>query len=131
MTPLLLVEPVPDLQRLLVASLHAHGYTVVAVANGDQALRHLAAARRPAVILMDVTEPIPEGRRLVDALSADPEQRGIPVVLLSSVCEASRDVPPGTVAVLIGRPVRTEVLLQVLDRICRPQRHERLESQVG
>ena len=129
MTNLLLVEPSPDLQRSLVALLEGRAYRVAIAADGAAAVEHLADPRRPTVIVLDVSEPIVEGQRLVAAL-AEPPLRDVPVVVLSSVAGAHRQLPEHTVAVLIGRPLRGDVLLDIIDKVCRPPQ-VRLESQAG
>jgi CheY-like chemotaxis protein len=129
MTTLLLVEPSPDRQRSLVALLGTRGYRVLTAADGAAAVELLADPRRPTVIVLDVSEPIAAGQRLVSALD-EPPLRDLPVVVLSTVAGTNRELPAHTVAVLIGRPVRGEVLLEIVDKVCRPPR-ARLESQAG
>jgi CheY-like chemotaxis protein len=129
MTNLLLVEPAPDLQRSLVELLQGARYGVVAVRNGGEALRTLGTSTRPSVIILDVTIPIVGGADLAAALATDPRLREIPVIVLSTVCGQHRDLPPRTVAVLIGRPLRAEVLLEIVDRVVRPRHAAGAESQ--
>ena len=110
MTHLLLVEPAPDLQRSMVELLQVAGYRVAAVRNGGEALRTLGTSIRPSAIILDVSIPIVGGEQLATALVTDPRLREIPVIVLSTVCGQHRELPPRTVAVLIGRPLRAEVL---------------------
>jgi len=127
MATLLLVEPMPDLQRSLVALLQARGYQVVTAANGAGALEILSRVPHPSAILLDVTEPIAGDATLIAAL----DHREIPVIVLSAVCGAHRELPARTVAVLIGRPIRTEVLLEIVGRVCRPPLAMQAISQAG
>ena len=63
--------------------LESAGYTVEAVANGEEAL---AAARRerPQLILTDVMMPVVDGFALLASVRSDPSLADIPVIVLSA-----------------------------------------------
>ena len=69
--------------RDYVGRLLAAEYEVLAVADGEQALR-ASRERRPDLVLTDVMMPKLDGFGLLQALRADPATAAIPVVMLSA-----------------------------------------------
>jgi signal transduction histidine kinase len=69
--------------REYVRSLLAPRYEVETVTEGEAALA-AARRRRPDLVLADVMMPGLDGLGLVRALRADPQTRGVPVILLSA-----------------------------------------------
>lgn len=79
---ILLVEDDDDTRHLNRLILEMGGYTVLEAANGREALR-LAAAERPALVLMDLNLPGMDGRETARRLREAPETAALPVVALS------------------------------------------------
>ena len=81
--PVLVVDDDPDSRLLIARVLTVARYAVVTVANGRDALRHLATCR-PFVIVLDVNMPVMDGRsfRLRQKQLA-PELAAIPVIVCS------------------------------------------------
>jgi signal transduction histidine kinase len=79
----LLADDNDDMRQYVQRLLHAAGFRVTAVADGEQAL---AAARRlrPDLVLSDVMMPRLDGFGLLTALRGDPDLRDTPVLLLSA-----------------------------------------------
>ncbi|HET9325473.1 MAG TPA: ATP-binding protein [Candidatus Eisenbacteria bacterium] len=79
----LLADDNADVRQYLRGLLEAVGYSVMAVANGQEAL---AAARheRPDLILTDVMMPIMDGFALLAAVRSDPSLTETPVIMLSA-----------------------------------------------
>jgi PAS domain S-box-containing protein len=69
--------------REYVQRLLERGYTVIAAADGQEALE-LARANPPDLILTDVMMPRMDGFQLLKALRADPRTRLLPVIMLSA-----------------------------------------------
>jgi PAS domain S-box-containing protein len=69
--------------RAYVSRLLSGQYRVETVCDGQAALAS-AQSSRPALILADVMMPGLDGFQLLAALRADPQTRGIPVILLSA-----------------------------------------------
>ncbi|HEY2739751.1 MAG TPA: ATP-binding protein, partial [Thermoanaerobaculia bacterium] len=69
--------------RDYVGRLLAAEYHVIAVADGEQALRG-SVEHKPDLVLTDVMMPKLDGFGLLQALRADPETASIPVVMLSA-----------------------------------------------
>ncbi|NJC98015.1 MAG: hypothetical protein C3F07_20405 [Anaerolineales bacterium] len=95
---LLVVEDVPDILRLLDATLKFKGYRVVKAMNGEEAM--LAIEKElPALIITDILMPKMDGFSLVHRLRLNPKTRDIPVIFLSATYVAPEDK---TFALTIG-----------------------------
>jgi PAS domain S-box-containing protein len=104
----LLVEDEEPVRRVAARILERAGYRVLAVADGEDALRIAAATPRIDLLLTDVVMPGMSGTRLADHLRA--ARPSLPVLYMSGF---SRDLPeslappPGT---LLQKPFTPEVL---------------------
>ena len=79
-----------DMRRLLVHLLAAE-FTVRPARNGREALE-LVRARPPALVVTDVMMPEMSGTELCEAIKADPELAGIPVMLVTSKAERAMKI---------------------------------------
>ena len=115
---LLVVEDIPDILKLLEATLVFKGYRVVTASNGQEALE-VIQKERPAVVITDILMPKMDGFSLVHRLRINPETRDIPVVFLSATYVAPEDK---TFALTIGatrfieKPVALEEFLPEIGR---------------
>jgi two-component system, OmpR family, KDP operon response regulator KdpE len=82
----LVVDDEPQIRRALTVNLKARGYDVDQAASGEEAL-HLAAARHPDVVLLDLGLPGIDGLDVVRGLRG---WTSVPIVVLS-VREAEAD----------------------------------------
>jgi CheY-like chemotaxis protein len=104
----LLVEDEDNVRRVAVRCLERAGYRVLAVGDGEDALRLAAATPRIDVLVTDVVMPGMSGPRLADHLRA--ARPGLPVLFMSGF---SRDLPeslqppPGS---LLQKPFTPEML---------------------
>ena len=80
---LLVVEDIPDILKLLDATLKFKGYRVVTAQNGQEALDAIQR-ERPAMIITDILMPKMDGFSLVHRLRINPETRDIPVIFLTA-----------------------------------------------
>ena len=87
---LLVVEDIPDILKLLKATLEFKGYRVVTAREGIEALEAIKQ-ERPAMIITDILMPKMDGFNLVHRLRINPETRDIPVVFLSATYVAPED----------------------------------------
>ena len=101
----LLIDDQEDVRRIATLSLERiGGLRVVEAADGETGLAR-ARQEHPDAILLDAVMPGLDGRETLGALLADPETRGIPVVVLSaSDVEAEELVRLGAVGRL-GKPI--------------------------
>ena len=116
MTTVLVVDDEPLIAMALEAALGDAGYRAVTAANGRQGLERLAEAPRPDLVLLDMMMPVMNGPAMLAAMGADPDLRGIPVVVLSSLPEESVRARAGGGAAILLKPCTAE---QVLDAIAR------------
>jgi two-component system, cell cycle response regulator DivK len=77
------VEDHPMNRELVVFTLEAAGYTVVAAEDG-QGLLERVRAERPALIIMDLQLPHIDGFTLTRELKADAETKAIPILVTSA-----------------------------------------------
>jgi len=87
---LLVVEDVPDILQLLVATLQFKGYRVVTATNGEEAL-DVVSKELPALIITDILMPKMDGFNLVHRLRLNTDTRDIPVMFLSATYIAPED----------------------------------------
>lgn len=87
---LLVVEDIPDILKLLDATLKFKGYRVVTALNGQEALEAIQR-ERPRLIITDILMPKMDGFSLVHRLRINPETRDIPVVFLTATYVAPED----------------------------------------
>jgi PAS domain S-box-containing protein len=78
----LVVDDNADMREYLVRLLSQH-YSVIAAQNGRDALDH-ARNHHPDLILTDVMMPHIDGIGLLNAVRADPDLRGTPVIMVSA-----------------------------------------------
>jgi two-component system, chemotaxis family, response regulator Rcp1 len=99
--------------------------TVNVVSDGVAAMEYLrrqgkhATARRPDLILLDLNLPRKDGRQVLAEVKADPELRGIPVVVLTS-SQAEVDVARSYADhanCYIVKPVDLDGLMEVVKSI--------------
>ena len=113
---LLVVEDIPDILRLLDATLKFKGYRVVTARNGQEALEAIQQ-ERPAI---DILMPKMDGFSLVHRLRINPETRDIPVVFLTATYVAPEDKAFAlTIGVtrFIEKPVNFEQFLPTIAEI--------------
>ncbi|RKH01661.1 response regulator [Corallococcus carmarthensis] len=112
---LLVVESYDDLREALAALLVLEGYTVMSVATATQALDVLSQIPQiPSLVLLSLMLRNPEDQRFLARLRNLDLTSRLPVLALTADPDLQA-APPGTVG-LLGKPVRTEVLLAAVDR---------------
>jgi len=88
MATVLVVEDEFGIADLIEAVLEDEGYRVLIAANGKQGLEMLAEERAD-LILLDYMMPVMDGAALLRSIAADPSLHDIPVVVMSSLPEAT------------------------------------------
>jgi signal transduction histidine kinase len=107
---LLSVDDDPSVAPLLQKMLASHGYRVVAATSPSMAVSE-ARSLRPAAVLLDVLMPVRDGHDILRELKADPETRGIPVIVISVVDRAEM---PELADAHLNKPIRKAPLLDLL-----------------
>lgn len=83
MPTILLVEDNEMNRDMLSRRLARRGYDVMIAIDGDEGVR-MAQAKRPGLILMDMSLPVLDGWEATRRLKADPATAEIPVIALTA-----------------------------------------------
>lgn len=86
----LVVEDIPDILKLLDATLKFKGFRVVTARNGQEALE-IIQRELPALVIADILMPQMDGFSLLHRIRLNPKTRDIPVVFLSATYVANED----------------------------------------
>ena len=109
---ILVVDDTKENLRILVEALGSEGYTVRPALSGQIALE---AARKeaPDLILLDIIMPGMDGYQVCEALKADTNLKGVPVIFISALDEVTDKVKGFSVGGVdyISKPFQTEELL--------------------
>jgi DNA-binding response OmpR family regulator len=122
---LLVVEDIPDILKLLEATLTFKGHRVVTAKNGEEALEAIER-ERPALVITDILMPKMDGFSLVHRLRINPQTRDIPVIFLSATYVAPEDKAFAlTIGVtrFIEKPVALDKFLPIIERILKQGAH--------
>ena len=87
-TTVLVVEDDPVILRLLEVNFELEGFRVLTAHDGAQGIE-IVRAERPDVIISDIMMPKVSGLELVQAVRADVELAGTPIILLSAKAQSA------------------------------------------
>ena len=107
----LIVEDDPELRALYRALLQMEGFTVVAVEDGIDALRHIEVDPPDAVVL-DLGLPRLGGRDVHREIAGRTEMRGIPIVIVTG--EPIDDLDPKDFACILRKPLDPQSLINAV-----------------
>jgi signal transduction histidine kinase/DNA-binding response OmpR family regulator len=99
----LVIDDDEEIRAVIAELLEVSGYLSILASSGQQGL-DLAAAKPPAVILLDVMMPGMDGWTVLTKLQNNPKLADIPVVVLSGVADTDMALSLGAAAV-VGKPV--------------------------
>jgi len=88
---ILVADDDPEILSLVTRRLEKVGYTVVEAQDGIQAME-MARAHHPAVIVLDVMMPGKNGWEVAKELRADPETKGISILVLTAIGEKMNEM---------------------------------------
>jgi CheY-like chemotaxis protein len=115
---ILVADDEPSLRLLVKASLAARKYTILEVANGQEAL-NLAKQATPDLILLDVMMPFMTGFQVCAELRKDPRTASIPVIILTA--KGGQDDKDMAVSVganhFLTKPFRPPELMGAVDYV--------------
>ncbi len=86
----LVVDDIPDILKLLDATLQFKGYRVVTARDGQEALDAILR-EHPALVIADILMPKMDGFSLLHRIRLNPETRDIPVIFLSATYISQED----------------------------------------
>ncbi len=110
----LVIDDERSTHDLLERELGARGYRLVHAAGGREGLR-LAREVRPDAITLDVIMPEFDGWAVLRELKADPDLRGIPVILVTVLGDREMGYALGA-ADYLTKPINAEALSTALSR---------------
>src|SRR5262249_31446878 len=99
-------------------ALEVEGYSVTAVANGQEALHHLRCTRPPNLILLDLLMPVMNGWEFRKQQAQDPALQWIPVVVVSADAGVPQKADALTATDYLVKPIDFVQLLEAVQRYC-------------
>jgi CheY-like chemotaxis protein len=87
---ILILDDEPDIITYFEILLNDHGYETVSAQDGAEGLAK-ARSEQPDLITLDISMPKKSGIRFYRELKADPELKGIPVVVVTAVTDDAGD----------------------------------------
>lgn len=113
MAVVLVVDDEWGIAHFLDEVLTDQGHKVIVANNGRQALE-LAAEQVPALVVTDYMMPVMDGAGLLEALAANPDLAGVPIILMSSMPEETVAERCSGYAVFVRKPFRIFDLIDVV-----------------
>jgi CheY-like chemotaxis protein len=111
------VDDDAEVRSTLQELLELHGYPVLTVGNGHEAIKLLSEKGAPALILLDLRMPVMTGQQLLGLLQRHQALRDIPVVMVSAARDAAP--PPEGVQACLLKPFQLSDLMAVVRQHCR------------
>jgi CheY-like chemotaxis protein len=78
---ILVADDNSNIQKMVSLAFGEHGFEVVAVGNGEAAVRKLSEIH-PDIVLADIFMPVRNGYEVCEFVKKDPKLSKIPVILL-------------------------------------------------
>ncbi len=113
----LVVDDSSTIRKLVTVSLELQGFNVVAACDGMEALEKLPNEKID-LLITDLNMPNMDGFELISTLRKNPDYAGLPVVILSSLSDATtkeQNAALGTVAYL-QKPFSPERMRYVISK---------------
>jgi DNA-binding response OmpR family regulator len=111
----LIVEDDPELRTLYRTALSLAGYSVVAVGDGIEALRHIDADP-PAIVVLDMGLPRLHGRDVSLEVKSHAETATIPIVVVTG---DARGLNTTDFACVLQKPIDLDTLVRTVERCLR------------
>ena len=118
MAHIVVADDDPDILNIVCMSLEAMGHTVERATNGREAVS-LTKASHPQLVVMDLMMPDMNGYEATEALKADSDTAGIPVLALTAKAmrgDEERGRAAGVDAYLT-KPFRISQVIDVVERM--------------
>jgi signal transduction histidine kinase/DNA-binding response OmpR family regulator len=113
---ILVVDDDPGVLDFLGTALRREGFRVLFARSGEEALRE-ARLHRPDAMTLDVLMPRMDGWAVLATLKADPELRGMPVVMVTVLKERGMAFSLGA-SDFMTKPIERSDLTAILRRYC-------------
>jgi CheY-like chemotaxis protein len=116
--PILVVDDNAEIREAISTDLESAGFDVRLAADGEAGLVAAREWPRPCLILLDLMMPVMDGWTFRERQLADPQLRGIPVVVFSARGDADRHGRVLHAAAALEKPVDLDKLHQVVEQVC-------------
>ncbi len=116
METVLVVDDEFGIAELIDAVLADEGHRVLIAMNGRQGLEVLAK-EHPGLVFLDYMMPVMDGAAMLRGMAANPSLDGIPVVLMSSVPEATVAERCSGYAAFLRKPFRIAEVVALTERL--------------
>ena len=118
MTRILAADDSPSMREMVRMSLGSAGFEVTAAADGAEALR-LAAQTAFDLVLLDVNMPLRDGFEVVRALSAEPNYKHTPILMLTteSSADSKREGKNAGATGWLVKPFNPDKLLATIQKV--------------
>jgi len=117
---ILIVDDEDDTVYVVRQLLAEAGFDVDYAANGSAALDYLIRTdEQPAMILLDWSMPIMNGRQMMEVMQADPEWKNIPVILFTADPDARARALEIRATGYLKKPCTPRDLLAMVDHTVR------------
>ncbi len=118
---ILIADDEPAIARTLQIHLESKGYEVSVALDGREALQQLDA-RRPDLIILDVSMPYASGFEVLEIIRDSPDTRNIPVIIVTAKA-SDPDIVQGWRSgadCYLTKPIDTIELMTFIERILNP-----------
>ena len=119
---ILLAEDDRFLRKAAEVTLRRHGFTVLTASDGEAALQ-MVRAETPDLVLLDLIMPRLQGFEVLRTLKQDPATEAIPVIVLSSLSQASdvrQAMEEGAAAYFVKADLSLQALVQRVEEALQP-----------
>ena len=116
MSTVLVVDDEFGIAELIVDILTDEGHRVVTAANGRQGLEALAR-ERPSLVFLDYMMPVLDGAGMLRGMAEDASLNGVPVVMMSSIPEATVAERCRGYSAFMRKPFRIAEVMTLTDRL--------------
>ena len=112
----LVIEDDHAIAKLIKGYLQEAGYKVDIAYDGEQALTMIKGLK-PDIITLNLSIPKKNGWMVLKSLQADPDAKGIPVIIISSIEEGKEALQLGASSFIL-KPIDRQTLLKEIYRVC-------------
>ena len=121
MAVVLVVDDEFGIAKLVEEVLVDEGHRVIVAGNGRQALQ-LAADEPPALVLTDYMMPVMDGAALIEAMATNAALANVPVIIMSSVPEATVAERCAGYAAFVRKPFKIFDLIDLVAELASGKR---------
>ena len=109
----LVVEDESYLCELLSDVIESEGHTARKASNGLEALE-LMKERKPQLVLLDLMMPIMDGWEFMDAVKANPQWDGVPIVIITAIYDVKRTQEETGARAVITKPFDIDQISEIV-----------------